>query len=87
MERVYHTLYIFGKQKEKVGFPYSFGRGVGVGFPRLVTLVFRVFFVVAGYESELNIQKFKIWDAIWWTKIQKAISNATNDSLWHTFFR
>ena len=38
VERVYHTLYIFGRQKEKVVFPYSFGRGVGVGFPRLVTV-------------------------------------------------
>ena len=37
VERVYHTLYIFGRQKVKVGFSYSFGRGVGVGFPRLVT--------------------------------------------------
>ena len=32
-ERVHHILYIFGRQRVKVGFPYIFGRGVGVGFP------------------------------------------------------
>ena len=46
-----------------------------------------VIFGVADYESERNIQKFKISDAIWRTKMQKAKIYAANGSLRHIFFR
>ena len=42
----------------------------------------RGFFGIADYKSELNIQKFKMSDAISRTKMQKAKSYAANISLW-----
>ena len=44
-------------------------------------------FGVADYKFELNIQKWKMSDAIWRTKMQKAKSYAAKVSLSHKFFR
>ena len=37
--------------------------------------------MVADYESELKIQKFKMADPIWWTKIQKLLDR---DDIWYS---